>query len=204
LNLRGIDRLGIDAFDFAGTGVTPAQDANPADYEIATGTLGLASIVSGEAARVVGFVRPFGAAPPDFEGRTVIDHRGLPTTLGIGWGSTGTTAPFSSMGPSGLVLDLKNSSIGSRHHLAVGMRVVDLTTLPMPPTLAPPTTGRAIYGISVGADIRLYTSFEELSSELATLLGGGRHAIALTASGNYEAASATLYASHVAVHFAPH
>jgi hypothetical protein len=203
LNLRGIDRLGIDAFDFAGTGVTPAEDANPADYEVATGTLGLASIVAGEAARVVGFVRPFGGAPPDFEGRAVIDHRGLPTMLGIGWGSTGTTAPFSSMGAGGLVLDIKNPSIGARHHLVVGMRVVDLTTLPMAPTLAPPATGRALYGISVGADIRLYTSFAEFSSELATLLGSGRHAIALAASGSYEAAGATLYASHIAVHFAP-
>jgi hypothetical protein len=203
LNLRSIDRLGIDAFDFAGTGVTPAQDANPAEYDVATGELGLASIVAGEAASVVGFARPFGGAPPDFEARTVIDHRALSTTLGIGWGSTGTTAPFSSMGAGGLVLDVKSSSIGARHHLAVGMRVVDLTTLPMAPTLAPPVAGRAIYGISVGADIRLYTSFAEFNSELATLLGGGRAAIALAASGNYEAASATLYASHIAVHFAP-
>ena len=203
LDLRGIDRLGIDAFDFTGTGVTQAEDANPDDYEVATGTLGLASVVPGEAARVVGFVRPFGGAPPDFEGRTIIDHRGLAALLGIGWGSTGTTAPFASMGAGGLVLDMTNPSIGARHHLLVGMRKIDLTTLPMPPTLAPPTAGRAIYGISVGADIRLFTSFAEFSSELATLLGGGRPAIALTASGRYEAGNATLYAHHIAVHFAP-
>ncbi|HET7925009.1 MAG TPA: hypothetical protein VFL30_08925 [Rhodanobacteraceae bacterium] len=204
LNLRGIDRLGIDAFDFTGTGVTPAQDANPADYEVATGTLGLASVAAGEAASVVGFVRPFGGAPPDFEGRTVIDHRELPTVLGIGWGMSGTTAPFSSMGATGLVLDLGNPSIGTRHHMVVGgMRVVDLTTLAMPPTLAPTPDGRAVYGISVGADIRLYDSFAEFSSELASKLGGGGHAIALTASGRYEAGNATLYANHIAVHFAP-
>jgi hypothetical protein len=203
LNLRGIDRLGIDAFDFAGTGVTAAQDANPADYEVATGTLGLANVVIGEAARVVGFVLPFGTAPPDFEGRTVIDHRGLPAMLGIGWGSAGTTAPFSSMGVSGLVLDIANPSIGERHTLIVGMRHIDLTTLPTPPTLAPPTVGRAIYGISVGGDIRMFTSFAEFSSALAQLLGGGRPAIALTASGRYEAGSATLYATHIAVLFAP-
>ena len=35
------------------------------------------------------------------------------------------------------------------------------------------------------------------------MLGSGRRAIALAATGNYEAASATLYASHIAVHFAP-
>ena len=203
LNLRGIDRLGIDAFNFAGTGVTPAQDANPADYEVATGTLGLASVTAGQAASVIGFVRPFGGAPPDFEGRTVIDHRDLPALLGIGWGTSGTTAPFSSMGSSGLVLDIHNPSIGARHHLIDDMRVIDLTTLPMSPTLAPPPDGRAIYGISIGTDIRMYTSFTEFSSQLASLLGGGKPAIALTASGRYESGSATLYANHIAVLFAP-
>jgi hypothetical protein len=203
LNLRGIDRLGIDAFDFTGTGVTPAQDANPADYEVATGTLGLATVAAGEAASVVGFVRPFGAAPPDFEGRTVIDHRDLPSLLGIGWGASGTTAPFSSMGADGLVLDIHNPNIGERHHLTVGMRVVDLTTLPMAPTLAPPPDGRAIYGISVGGDIRMLTSFADFSSALAVQLGGGGHAVALTAVGRYEAGNATLYAHHIAVLFAP-
>ena len=203
LHLRGIDRLGIDAFDFTGTGLTPAQDANPADYEVATGTLGLAAVAAGEAASVVGFVRPFGAAPPDFEGRTVIDHRELPSLLGIGWGTSGTTAPFSSMGSGGLVLDIRNPNIGERHHLAVGMRVIDLTTLPMAPTLAPPPDGRAIYGISVGSDIRMFTSFADFSSALAIQLGGGSHAIALTAIGRYEAGNATLYANHIAVLFAP-
>ncbi|HVJ30356.1 MAG TPA: hypothetical protein VNA66_08640, partial [Gammaproteobacteria bacterium] len=204
LSLRGVDRLGIDAFDFTGTGVTPAQDANPADYEVATGTLGLASVAVGEAASVVGFVRPFGGAPPDFEARTVIDHRELPTMLGVGWGMTGTTAPFSSMGATGLVLDLHNPSIGERHHMVVGgMRVVDLMTLPMSPTLAPPPDGRAVYGISVGPDIRLFDSFAEFSSALASKLAGGGHAIALTASGRYEAGTATLYANHIAVLFAP-
>jgi hypothetical protein len=204
LNLRGIDRLGIEAFDFTGTGSTSAQDANPADYEVATGTLGLANVAAGEAASVVGFVRPFGGAPPDFEGRTVVDHRELPTMLGIGWGVSGTTAPFSSMNATGLVLDMHNSSIGERHHMVVaGMRVVDLKTQSMPPTLAPTPDGRAVYGIADGGDIRMFDSFAEFSAALAAKLGGGGHAIALTAVGRYEAGNATLYANHIAVLFAP-
>ena len=107
------------------------------------------------------------------------------------------------MSASALVLDVHNASIGARHHLLVGTRIIDLTMLPSAPTLAPPPTGRAIYGISIGADIRLFNSFADFSSELAILLGGGRRAIALNASGNYEAASATLYATHIAVHFPP-
>ena len=202
LDLRGIDRLGIDLFDFGGTGITAAQDANPADYEVATGALALANVTPGETVQVLGFARPFGSAPADFEGRTVVDYREPPALLGIGWGTSGTTAPFLSMGANGLVLDLDNPSIGARHALLVGMRQVDLLTLPTSPTLAPPTTGRALYGISVGRDIRLFTTFAEFNTELAATLAGGRPALALTANGSFDAASTTLHATHIAVHFA--
>lgn len=202
LNLRGIDRLGIDLFDFAGTGTTAAQDASPADYEVATGTLSLANLAPGEAARVVGFVRPFGTAPADFEGRTVVDYREPPALLGIGWGATGTTAPFLSMNATGLVLDIRNPGIGARHALIAGMRHIDLTTLPTSPTLAPPTAGRAVYGIAIGRDIRMFTTFAEFNTELAAALTGGRAALALTASGSYDSASTTLHATHIAVQFA--
>jgi hypothetical protein len=201
LSLRSIDRLGIDLFDFAGTGVTPAQNANPADYEVATGALGLASVTPGQAAKVLGFVRPFGTAPADFEGRTVVDHRELPALLGIGWGTTGTTAPFLSMGATGFVLDIDNPNIGERHVLLVGGREIDLTSLATPPTIAP-TTGRGLYGVSVGRDIRLFTSFAEFSAEVASRLSAGNASIALAASGSYDEASATLLANHVAIHFA--
>ncbi|HUQ52443.1 MAG TPA: hypothetical protein VM692_09490, partial [Gammaproteobacteria bacterium] len=94
------------------------------------------------------------------------------------------------------------SSIRARHALIVGMRQVDLVTLATSPTLAPPTSGRAVYGISVGGDIRLFTTFAEFSTELALTIGGGRPALALTASGSYDAATTTLHATHIAVHFA--
>jgi hypothetical protein len=199
LTLRGIDRLGVEAFDFTGTGVTAAQDADPADYEVATASLNLGNLEVGEAARVLGFVRPFGSAPADFEGRTVVDHRALPAAIVIGWGLSGTTAPFSSMGAGGLVLDIDNPNIGERHHLIVGMRHAELDTLPMAPTLAP-AVGRAVYGIAVGADIRLYASFDTFTTALAELLGGGREALALTAVGAYDESSVTLRATHIAVH----
>jgi hypothetical protein len=200
LNLRAIDRLGVDLFDFSGTGVTPTSDANPADYEVATGTLGLASVTPDQAAKVIGFVRPFGSAPADFEGRTVIDHRFLPAVLGIGWGMTGTSAPFSSMGPTGFVLDLDNPSIGARHHLLVGARIIDLTTLATQPTLAP-SAGRALYGVSVGGDVRLFTTFAEFSTAVSAELSAGREAVALVAVGGYDSPSVTLTAHHIGILF---
>jgi hypothetical protein len=69
------------------------------------------------------------------------------------------------------------------------------------PTIAPPATGsRALYGISIAGGVRLFTTFAEFSAELALLLSARHAAVALTASGNYDAASATLYATHIAVH----
>jgi len=200
LNLRAIDRLGVDLFDFSGTGVTATSDADPADYEVATGTLGLASVTPEQAAKVIGFVRPFGSAPADFEGRTVIDHRFLPAVLGIGWGMTGTSAPFSSMGPAGFVLDVDNPSIGARHHLLVGARVIDLTTLATQPTLAP-SAGRALYGVSVAGEVRLFTTFAEFSAAVSAELSAGHEALGLVATGSYDGPSATLTSWHVAMFF---
>ena len=95
-------------FDFAGTGTATASDADPNNYEVLTGKLSLANRSAGEAAKVIGFVTPFGSAPPDFVGSTVIDRLDLPAMLGIGWGASGTTAPFVSMNPTGLVIDITN------------------------------------------------------------------------------------------------
>ena len=94
LDLATIDRHRAAAFDFAGTGVSPAQDAEASSYDVDTGNLNLSSLDVGKAARVFGFVTPFGTAPPDFEGRTLVDFRDVPAVLSIGWGFAGTSAPF--------------------------------------------------------------------------------------------------------------
>jgi hypothetical protein len=83
----------------------------------------------------------------------------------------------------------------------VGARLIDLTTLAASPTIAP-TTGRALYGISVGGEVKLFTSFADFSAEVANRLSAGDEAIALVAAGTFEGASATLTAHHVAMHFA--
>ncbi|RMF96424.1 MAG: metallophosphoesterase, partial [Gammaproteobacteria bacterium] len=71
IDLRSIDRRRIALFDFSGTGMTPDVDADPTDYEVTTATLDTSFVVPQTPVQVAGFVRPFGEAPPDFEGRTV-------------------------------------------------------------------------------------------------------------------------------------
>jgi len=204
MRLRGIDRLGIDHFDFTGTGMTPELNADPTNYEIATSTLSLDRLVTDKWAKVLGFVTPFGMAPPDFEGRTVIDHRDIPAALGVGWSSTGTAAPFLRMGPDGLVIDLGNPDIDQRHHMLLGRRVVDLFDLPASPVIAPAGEGlRALYGISEPGHIELFKDFDDFLDELALRLGAGDAARSLAAYGIYDETTNTVTTNKVAVHMLP-
>jgi hypothetical protein len=199
MRLRAIDHLGIDIFDFTGTGMNADSDADPLDYEIATRTLSLSALVVDKPARAVGFVEPFGEAPPDFAASTVIGYGALPAALGIGWGVEGTSAPFLTMGPTSLVLDLANPNIGMRHHLLVGMRVIDLLALPASPSIVP-TDRRGLYGIWENGEIKLFGTFPEFVTELGVRLGAGKKAHGFAAYGAYDDATNTLRATHVAVH----
>ena len=201
--LRGIDRLGIDHFDFTGTGLVSELDADPNDYEIATSTLPLTNVMTDQAAKVLGFVMPFGIAPPDFEGRTVIDHVDIRAALGIAWDQDGTTAPFLTMGSGGLVLDLANTEIGERHHILLGPTPVSLLELPSSPLIVPAETRRTLYGISEPGHVELFKSFEEFTVELALRLNNFNGARSLAAYGAYDEATNTLTASKIAVHMLP-
>jgi len=184
VELRAIDRLGVAIFDFSGTGQTPALDADPANYEIATSTLPLTAVEHDRPLRVLGFVTAFGEAPPDFTGRTIVGPRDLPATLGVGWGEAGTTAPFSVMTSTSLVIDLLNPAIGERHHLLLGPEIVDLFDLPASPAIEQSGPPR-IYGIHEPGHVELFKNFPDFVAELSLRLGGGDRALGLAAQGHY-------------------
>jgi len=185
LDLDAIDARRVSAFDFAGTGANPSDDADPEHYEVATGSLNVIGLLPGEPVRVFGFVSPFGAAPPDFAGRTIVDYRELRATLSIGFGAQGTTAPFLSSGAAGLLLNLSNPAIGNRHELRVGLRVIDLLDLPASPTIQSAAGGRTAYVIAKEHDSRVFDDFAEFVTELNLQLNGSTALLGLTAHGSY-------------------
>lgn len=197
LDLAAIDGRRPASFDFSGTGATPEGDADPEDYEVATGVLDLNRFDPGSMARAIGFVTPFGTAPPDFFGRTVVDYSELRAELGIGWGEVGTAAPFTSLNPTGLVLDLANPELGLRHHLKIGPRIVDLTRLPASPTVAP-AAGRTLFAIAQGDSIEVFGDFARFVERLAEKMSGGARLRALHARGAFDAGSGTLTAHYLA------
>ena len=69
LNLKSIDRQPVSLFSFTGTG--SGADTDPTMYVVATGALNVSSFSVGELVSSIGFVNPFGKAPPDFNAVTV-------------------------------------------------------------------------------------------------------------------------------------
>ena len=199
LNLRGIDRLGIDLFDFTGTGMTPLTDADPTDYEVATSSLPLDAIEIDRPVRVIGFVNRFGAAPPDFEGRTLVGPRELRAALGIGWMAEGTPAPFLVMSAASLVPDLANPSIGERHHMLIGDRLIDLFDLAAAPSIEP-AGATGVYSIAEPGHVEIFADFGDFVDELGVRLGGNSNARALAAYGQYAEDANALPANRVIVH----
>jgi hypothetical protein len=207
MDLRTIDRLGVDMFDFSGTGVS-GNDADPSDYEVATATLALDALPALDTleaqrpVRVFGFVAPFGEAPPDFSGRALIGPRDLPAVLGVGWGVEGTASPFSVMGATSLVIDLENPDIGVRHHLLIGDRLIDLFDLPASPAIMESGLPR-VYGIWEPGHVELFKDFADFVDELTLRLSETDRARSLAAYGRYSEGESTLTANKVVVHMLP-
>jgi hypothetical protein len=200
LDLATIGGRPVRLFDFAGTGPVPDSDADPADYEIATGDLAIgAGLLPGTAARAFGFPARFGFAPPDFEARTVIDPRALRAKLAIRWGPEGATAPFAVIGPDALVPDTSILGEDQRHYIRVGPRIVDILDLEGGISIVPVEEGRTLYSIRTGDSIALYRDFADFADALARALDGASAARALHAHGRYDGATGEFVARKIGI-----
>lgn len=185
ITLYAIDRRRAGIFDFTGTGAPDGEDADPNNYEIATGNLVLADFAEGKPVAAKGFPTEFGSAPPDFEGRTVIDYTDVRAALGVGWGAQGTAFPFLSMGSDGLLLDNWNDDIDVRHYIKQGPVLIDLTTLDSPTLIAPRQIGRSLFYIKSQDSLRLYQDYDQFVEDLIDSLDTATKARSMHARGQY-------------------
>jgi hypothetical protein len=199
MQLDSIAGRKVSAFDFAGTGTSPAQDADPMNYEVATGALNLSGASMGEPTKLIGFPTAFGMAPPDFDARTLFDLPRLSAALNVSFGSNGTTAPFISQEASALVLNLANPDIGRLHFLAIGPRVLDLRTLPASPRIVPPDNGPSAYLIVMRDGSHSFRDFSDFVADLSTRLDGVTAMMSMSASGSYNGDTNSLTVRSVVV-----
>ena len=186
LHSLGGRRPGIYNFTCTG-GCEPSTDADPGNYEVSTGNLLLDAQAAGKPVSAWGFVNEFMGAPPDFEGRTIIDYSDVRSALGVGWGAAGTTTPFTMMDLSGLLLDNQNEDIDQRHFIKQGPVLIDLTTLDSNTLIAPRETGRQLFVVKTTDSLQLYADFEEFLAALTISLDGVNAARSMYARGHYNA-----------------
>jgi hypothetical protein len=200
ITLHAIDGRRAAVFDFAGTGPSADLDADPGAYQIATGPLATGGNATGRPVVAKGFPTAFGAAPPDFDGRSLVDFTDVRSTLGIGWSDEGTIAPFVSAGPDGLLLDNYNASIGTRKYVKQGPVLVDLTGLDSYTLVEPIENGRTLYALKSGDSLRLYSSYSDFVDDLSESLDGATAVRSMYAHGTYDAATNVFSASKIGIH----
>ncbi len=196
---RRIDLRRIAIFDWTGTGITPDNDVDPDAMEIASGNLSADNVLPGTPIVVFGFFNDFGTAPPDFEGRTLVDCTSSRARLGIGWIAPGTAAPFSSINNGSIVLDLSNPQVGERHHLKQCGVITDLKSLPASPSIEP-AGGPGVYAIKQGTTISIHSDFGNFVNDLILRLDGATVVRSLHAAGGYAADSNVFNARKLYVH----
>jgi hypothetical protein len=204
VNLQALDGMPASVFTFAGTGTSPAMDANPANYDVLTGVLPVTGLMPSAPVRLFGFVTDFGSAPPDFDARTLVDFAAVSAELEASFG-TGSTAAFSTIGATDLVLNLADPLLGKLHFIKIGPQLIDLKTLAASPSIVPDTTGVDEFAILPSAvtdaegTINVYGSYADFEAALAMQLSGTTKVVRVEATGHFDQASNTFTARRITV-----
>jgi hypothetical protein len=193
VNVESIDAHRIGLFDFAGTGADAGSDADSAAYEIDSGTLDTSALEVGAPVKVLGFVTPFGSAPPDFEAQTITDVTDVRASLLVVW-QPPTAAPTSMLSSTSIALNLDGSLV---HAVARAGVVTDLSGTA--PVLVPATTGHEVFLIKYNRAVQLYTTFASFTTGLQDRLGAGAKVAGVFGRGAYDDATTTLESNVIAV-----
>jgi hypothetical protein len=202
VNLQSLDGLPVSAFNFAGTGTSTATDATPTAYVIDTGPLSQTGLVAKSPARVMGFVTPFGKAPPNFTAQTIVNFSAVPEALLIDWAQKGSATAFTGLTATSTSLQLDLTGVDKLHFIQVGPETIDLTTLATPPTItADATATNEVFAIGHRGKYKTenFNTFAAFVTALAADLTPTATVVDLAATGQYDSTANTFTATRLAV-----
>jgi hypothetical protein len=173
LNLQSLDGLVPSAFTFAGTGTNTAADAVATAYVVNTGTLSQTGLTANAPARAIGFVTPFGAAPPDFTAQSLENFAAANAGLVVSWGQAGSATAFTGLTATSTSLQLNLANVGNLHFVQIGPELVDLIKATPAPSIVPYTASTDVV-FSIGHAGKLKTenfnTFAAFITQLTTEL----------------------------------
>ena len=213
LNLQTIENWPASIYNFAGNGVSTAQDPIAANFLVNTGALTLPPVNVGDPIFVDGVVTPFGSAPPDFTALAVNAESAVPATIQITYATGGTTAPFSVLNGTSLTIDLANAALATEQ-MRIGAETVDLKSLSASPSIVPAAAAAAANGLplfspvftvgagstsSVPTTVSSFNGFGAFVTQLNTTFATPTPATKVVARGLFNRASNTFTASNIDV-----
>lgn len=197
LDLQSINNHRAAGFDFSGTGSDAGSHADADAYEINTAALDLAGLTAGDPVKVRGFVQPFGAAPQDFNARTIIDTADVKAFLKVRWQPASAEA-VDTISLDGLTLNLAGAT--GAHHVFRSWLFTDLTTLGSSPAIAPAGDGSGMFIVNIGGVVQVFATYAAFIDDLQNHLTAGWQVRKIWARGDFDDASATLTAGLVEIH----
>ena len=203
LDVLSLANFAPQGFKFAGTGAG-GQEVSPDSYVVNTGSVDESALAANTLLQAQGIVAPFGSAPPAFNATTVTQGSATLQQLVIEWVNGGATKPFTSIGSTGLVVDLANADLGSTHVIRTGPATLDLKSLQQSPLItwvgAPPS--QLVLAIGSGtltSGISVFNEADEFVSAVNTAFNGSNKIFRLVAYGQYNATTNTFVAARINV-----
>jgi hypothetical protein len=194
ISLLSIGQFAATGFNFAGTGISSANDAAAASYEINTGAADESATPAGTLLRVDGFPTSFGTAPPDFVATAVSAGTAEPADLVVEWGSAGAgnAAPFTSYDSSSLTLNLASSDLAE---VEIGPQSTNLTGTP-----SIDISGATQFAIGNATNgISMFSTSSAFAGDLTSTLNGSTKVYRVVAVGSYDSGTNTFTASRLDV-----
>ena len=203
LMLQALDGQPPSAFNFAGTGTSSANDANPAAYTVGVpAALSITNLNSGPA-RFYGFVTPFGTAkipapPPDFSAVTLVNYANTAAKLLVDWDRPGPTLPFGPLplsATAGLVLSQTTLQSAEHDLIRIGPQSINPSTLSTGVTLqadAAATMTQFAIAHRSSWKFESFNSFADLVTALNADLNGTTTLLDVFANGPFNSTTGTL------------
>src|SRR5438132_3485107 len=206
VKLQSIAGSDPSMFNFAGTGSSAANDATASAYQVQVpATLPVPSLTAGSPIPFLGFVRPFGSAPPDFSAAIPVDFLTTNALALLAWASPGVTAPFDAPLSATHVLITQSTLQSAQLHLIrIGPVQLDPAAVPAGLSFVPATPGPMTFAIARVARDRShtfdsFTSFGDFVTALAGDLTGMTAVRAIAAEGTYDPTSGVLTVNRMLV-----
>jgi hypothetical protein len=201
VDLMALDGLSAGSFTFAGTGMSSANDANAQSYVVNTGTLSQTGLAANAPIQVLGFVTPFGTAPPDFMATSLVNYGSVTDYLNVSWGWSGSTTALTGLTASSTSLTLSLTNVGWEHAVRIGPESIDLTKLSTSPTIVPSTTGTLNFTIGHARTFKVenFSSFASFVTQLSSDLTGTVGVIQISVAGSYDSITNTFTATGLAI-----